>query len=157
MTQKMTIWGTVNIVIGIVNLILFILWLSIIKLESYNLPSERNYFYEAISLQITVLDIIVVFVTIVLTIVGVFGYSAIKSGAVTGAVNAAQEEIDNIKTAVNSTMNDEITRIKADINKTLADFIKQETDKRANFLSDSFIDKKAAKNEPQLTEPADKM
>jgi len=83
----------IGTVISIVNIALFFLWWSLIRIEAQIPASERSdYLMNALSVQITVLEVVMAAVAIGLAIVGVFGYQTIRESAVEAAVKEARKE-----------------------------------------------------------------
>lgn len=123
----------VNIIFGFINTILFGSFIFGVNFTP-KIAGYKNCDFDPISTQIAMMDIILTCVSVALAVAGFIGYGAIKSSAETKAIEAAKNEA----------------------NRMMADFIKQETDKRAEFSSPSSINKKEAEVNAQAAESADK-
>lgn len=78
------------ITIGFVNMALFVVWLNIVTIEAQT-EEMSSHIYNSISLQFTILEIILATVAFGTAVAAIFGYQAIKNGAQTKAEETAQE------------------------------------------------------------------
>lgn len=79
--------------VAALNLVMLIVY---IKCNNFISPLEKpDKFYDSLSLQITLLDTIVVVATIILSVLGVVGYSNIRLAAIEEAKKAADEYLKN--------------------------------------------------------------
>ena len=94
MSRIATIVGYFAILSGVANLMLFFLWWNLIQVSA-DMPSEaRGYTVEALSVQITLLEVVLVVAGFGLAGLGVLGYIEIKNIAVAKAVEAASKEAE---------------------------------------------------------------
>ena len=90
--MKKNVFTAVNVVLGFLNLALFILWFfNLIKKEPLKAPVDIGNFADAISIQIAILGIIITVVTIVLAAGSILGYNAIKASSEEKAIEAARK------------------------------------------------------------------
>lgn len=98
MSRVATWVGVLAILSGLANILLFVLWWNVVTVSA-NMPvSERGYTVEALSLQITLLEMVLVVAGFGLAGLGILGYIEIKNMAVQKATDAgskaAKEEAD---------------------------------------------------------------
>jgi len=80
-------------VVGTVNIALFALWWSLIRVETVD-PSDRSeYALEALSLQITILEVVLAAVGLGLAILGLFGYQSVKESAVQASLRETRLQV----------------------------------------------------------------
>jgi hypothetical protein len=85
------------IVIGLVNVVLFAFWLSVIRIDV--LTPERlalAYHFDALTLQIAMLEVFGVFFAIALAVAGFFGFQALAERAETTANRTAIEVVHEL-------------------------------------------------------------
>ena len=80
------------ILIGAVNLCFFVFWYSASEVTAIMPVSPTGYTIEALALNVTILEMILVLVGFILAALGLFGYTEIKNAAVRAAVDAAEKE-----------------------------------------------------------------
>ena len=85
---------TCGIVVGLLNIALFIFWLS---LSHHDVMTkgvlEAGYDFDQISLQIAILESVVAFATIILAVLGIFGFQVIAERAEVKADRAARDVV----------------------------------------------------------------
>ncbi len=80
-----------NVVLGVVNLLLFALWWSLIRVTA-GMPSESDqYVLNSLSVQLTILELVLAAVAISLAILGIFGYRVV--------IEAAENKADEVSRA----------------------------------------------------------
>ena len=95
---------TLACVISALNLMCLIFWFSATRIEVVD-PPKGVTTYDAISLQITILSIVVAAVAFGLAIVSVFGYQAIRAGLLEHAEKLVNEHLGKLKTTPGITDN----------------------------------------------------
>jgi hypothetical protein len=95
--NKLGTWAVaVALVSAVVNVVLSYLWFGLVRIEAA-MPSEsRHYTLDALSLNVTILGLIIGLVGFVLALMGFFGYVEIKGAAVLRAVETAREEATKV-------------------------------------------------------------
>jgi len=78
--------------VGAVNLAFFVSWYSASEVTAIMPVSPTGYTVEALALNVTILEMILVVVGFILAALGLFGYTEIKNAAVRAAVEAAEKE-----------------------------------------------------------------
>ncbi|ABV91800.1 hypothetical protein Dshi_0051 [Dinoroseobacter shibae DFL 12 = DSM 16493] len=78
--------------VGAANLAFFVYWYSASEVTAIMPVSPNGYTIEALALNVTILEMILVLVGFVFAALGLFGYTEIKSAAVRAAVKAAERE-----------------------------------------------------------------
>jgi len=78
--------------VGATNLAFFVYWYSASEVTAIMPVSPTGYTVEALALNVTILEMILVLVGFVLAALGLFGYTEIKNAAVSRAVEAAEKE-----------------------------------------------------------------
>ncbi|MDF3433997.1 hypothetical protein HKX64_13375 [Sulfitobacter sp. M72] len=78
--------------VGAVNLAFFVYWYSVSEVTAIMPVSPTGYTVEALALNVTILEMILVLVGFILAALGLFGYTEIKNAAVRAAVEAAEKE-----------------------------------------------------------------
>ena len=81
------------IALSIVNIILFCVWLFVIRSEADQHPQEV---YDRLSLHITLLSLFIVIFTVLLTILGFVGYTSIRRGAELVASEIAGKKAEEV-------------------------------------------------------------
>ena len=94
MSRTATIVGYIAIMAGVANVMLFYLWWGIVNVSADMPAAERGYTVEALSVQITLLEVVLVVAGFGLAGLGVLGYIEIKNIAVAKAVEAASKEAE---------------------------------------------------------------
>lgn len=90
--RKLLIGSSALVVaIGIANIILFAVWWHTIEVTA-SMPKQTNYTLEALALNVTFLEIILVIGGLILAVLGIFGYNELKGAAIRSAVDAAEKE-----------------------------------------------------------------
>ena len=79
-------------VVGAANLAFFVYWYSASEVTAIMPVSPTGYTVEALALNVTILEMILVLVGFILAALGLFGYTEIKNAAVRAAVEAAERE-----------------------------------------------------------------
>lgn len=79
-------------VVGAANLAFFVYWFSASEVTAIMPVSPTGYTVEALALNVTILEMILVLVGFILAALGLFGYTEIKNAAVRAAVEAAEKE-----------------------------------------------------------------
>ncbi|MEM6372655.1 MAG: hypothetical protein AAF727_07735 [Pseudomonadota bacterium] len=79
-------------VVGAANLAFFAYWYSVSEVTAIMPVSPTGYTVEALALNVTILEMILVLVGFILVALGLFGYTEIKNAAVRAAVEAAEKE-----------------------------------------------------------------
>jgi hypothetical protein len=79
--------------VGFINVVLFFVWVSLVKVEATE-KDLGSYVYNNITLQFTILEIILSVIAFGTAIVAIFGYKAIKDGAESTAIRTAQEYLE---------------------------------------------------------------
>jgi len=74
------------------NLAFFVYWYSASEVTAIMPVSPTGYTVEALALNVTILEMILVLVGFILAALGLFGYTEIKNAAVRAAVQAAEIE-----------------------------------------------------------------
>lgn len=84
-----------NIALGIVNITLFVFWLSLIRkdLTITTGQSSHGYILEHLSVQITVLETVFALVGVALAVLGIFGYQLVVERAEIRADKTAREVV----------------------------------------------------------------
>ena len=86
-----------SIVLGIVNIALFGFWLSLSRVEVEHLGKvERGQYFEHLSIQITILEVVLTLVGIVLAVLGFFGYQLVVERAEIRADRAARDAVNEL-------------------------------------------------------------
>lgn len=70
----------------------FVYWFSASEVTAIMPVSPTGYTVEALALNVTILEMILVLVGFILAALGLFGYTEIKNAAVRAAVEAAEKE-----------------------------------------------------------------
>ncbi len=96
---------------------LFVVWWGLIKIEHASIPAGREYFIEGINTHLTILSMVVVFVTLLLAVLGIVGYSTIKGGVEKIGENIAKETAEKVA------------------NQVVADFIRQQQNNNQSQFS----------------------
>lgn len=78
--------------VGAANLAFFVYWYSASEVTAIMPVSPTGYTVEALALNVTILEMILVLVGFILAALGLFGYTEIKNAAVRAAVDAAEKE-----------------------------------------------------------------
>ncbi|WPZ21668.1 hypothetical protein T7987_00025 [Sulfitobacter faviae] len=78
--------------VGAANLAFFVYWYSASEVTAIMPVSPTGYTVEALALNVTILEMILVLVGFILAALGLFGYTEIKNAAVRAAVEAAEIE-----------------------------------------------------------------
>ena len=78
--------------VGAVNFAFFVYWYSVSEVTAIMPISPTGYTVEALALNVTILEMILVLVGFILAALGLFGYTEIKNAAVRAAVEAAEKE-----------------------------------------------------------------
>ena len=87
-----TFFRACNIVLGVVNVALFVFWLSLARIEAApSNPLESSYFFDRISFQITILETVFAVVAVGLAVLGFFGYQLVAERAEAKADKTARE------------------------------------------------------------------
>ncbi|MBL8712368.1 MAG: hypothetical protein JNM12_05665 [Alphaproteobacteria bacterium] len=81
MNSRWAVFGTINCVIGIINIALFALWWSLIGAAKLPTPKGAEFYVDSINTQLAILDTVIVSVSLLLAVAGLVGYNAIKCGA----------------------------------------------------------------------------
>ncbi len=83
----------VAILIGLINITLFILWWSLIKITAGDVATDKTqYILNTLSLQVSVLQTVLAAIAIGLGILGIWGYAAIKEAALEKCLKASTEQ-----------------------------------------------------------------
>ncbi len=77
--------------VGAVNLAFFVYWYSASEVTAIMPVSPTGYTVEALALNVTILEMILVLVGFILAALGLFGYTEIKDAAVRAAEIGARE------------------------------------------------------------------
>jgi hypothetical protein len=81
-----------NVILGVVNIILFTMWLSMIRKDSLPLTGEpSNYIINQLSIGVAVLSVIVTVAALILGGLSIFGYQAVVERAERRADSTARE------------------------------------------------------------------
>lgn len=80
------------LLVGLANLAFFVFWYKASTVTMLMPSSPTGYSVEALALNVTILEIILVLVGFILAALGLFGYTEIKSAAVRAATDAAERE-----------------------------------------------------------------
>lgn len=78
--------------VSVANLAFFVYWSNASEVTAI-MPSNTGYTIEALALNITILEIILVLVGFVFAALGLFGYVEIKNAAISKAVEEAREAV----------------------------------------------------------------
>ena len=84
-----------NIALGGINIVLFFFWLALIRYEGVTSGTD-SFTISYLSLLITILGLILVFVTIVISVLAIVGFRNIKKKAIKDATKAANKEVNRI-------------------------------------------------------------
>lgn len=93
-----------NVVLGIVNVVLFALWVSMIKIDA--LPEggkAAEYALSQLSVGVAILGIIVTAAALILAALGAFGFQSIKDSATTRADQTAREAVNQYLASIRTT------------------------------------------------------
>lgn len=82
----------VNVLLGAINIVLFVLWLSLAKVEFSKPVTQSTYIYDNIAFSITLLEAFMTVLAVGLALLAVFGYTQIKESA----IEAAKKEANGI-------------------------------------------------------------
>lgn len=83
----------VSLTLGGVNVALFVLWWSLVRVEAAAPDQSSQFVLNALSVQIAVLQTVMAGVAIALGILAVWGYQSIKEIAVNEAVSRSLKEL----------------------------------------------------------------
>jgi hypothetical protein len=86
-----------NVVLGIVNIILFVIWLSLIRMQAVS--PEKNYGeynFDQLSFQISVLETVIAVLGVGLAILGVLGFNLVVERAEMKADKAARDVVTRL-------------------------------------------------------------
>ena len=90
-----------NVTLAMVNVALFLVWLSLVKIEADTPQDSRIYNLDSVAFSISVLEAIVAAVAIGLVILGIFGFNDIRSSANLRAEDTARKIADSeVKKAI---------------------------------------------------------
>ena len=78
--------------VGAANLAFFVYWFGASEVTAIMPVSPTGYTVEALALNITILEMILVLLGFMLAALGFFGYAEIKDAAISRAVEAAEKE-----------------------------------------------------------------
>lgn len=78
------------ITVGVINVALFCVWLSLVKVEAAK-DINSEYVYNSLTMQFTILELLLVIAAFITAILALFGYQTIKEGAENKAIETAQE------------------------------------------------------------------
>lgn len=80
-----------SVILSFVNIALFSVWLSLIRIEADKPPENRQYLLDTLGLSINILEVILAAVGIGLALLSVFGFQEIRASATTRAEIVARE------------------------------------------------------------------
>ncbi len=80
-------------VVGAVNLAFFVYWYSASEVTAIMPVSPTGYTVEALALNVTILEMILVLVGFILAALGLFGYTEIKNAAIRAAEKEARDTV----------------------------------------------------------------
>lgn len=87
---------TGNVVLAVVNIVLFAFWLSLVHVEATSPKKDTVWVYDAISFQITILEVMLAAFTIILAVMAFFGFQFLLERAVSRADRAAREAVHEL-------------------------------------------------------------
>lgn len=88
-----TVMRVINVVLGVVNIVLFALWLSMIRKDALPVGGDAaTYLLNQLSVGVAILSVILTVAALVLTGLGFIGFQAVAERAERTAEKAAREE-----------------------------------------------------------------
>ena len=85
-----------NVVLGSVNLALFVFWLSLIRVEAVTVTKETLHLFDQMSFHISVLEAVVALVGIILAVLGFVGFQVVLERAEARADRAARAAVQRL-------------------------------------------------------------
>ena len=89
MNRSTNLLSAINIVFCIVNIIIFFLWLSLVRVEAIR-QEMSTYIYNHLTIQFTILEILLAIVSLTTAIIAIFGFQTIKNSAENKTVEIAE-------------------------------------------------------------------
>lgn len=85
-----------NCTVGVINIALFWLWMSLIRIEADRPSEDRAYVLDNVAFSLSVLEVLVAFVAILFAVLGLLGFAEIRKNAEQKASETAERVADKI-------------------------------------------------------------
>jgi Tfp pilus assembly protein PilO len=83
----------IAISIGFINLALFFFWAGLVRIEASTHGQIATHIYDNIAINLTILEIILLVISLLIAVMGWFGFHHIKEGSILEARKVAENEI----------------------------------------------------------------
>ena len=85
-----------NVVLGCVNVALFVFWLALIRIEAISIGAEEVHAFDQLSFQITILEAVVALAGVILAVLGFVGFQIVLERAEARADKTARETVQRL-------------------------------------------------------------